>query len=50
MLGKEVKFKSYLHGVDDAGNFRFRSGTHEELGRHRSRKGKSECALCCESV
>ena len=34
----------------------FRSGTHglnEELGRHRGREGKSECALCgaeCESV
>ena len=26
--------------------FKFKSGTHEELGRHRGREGKSECALC----
>ena len=29
--------------------FKFRSGTHdlnEELGRHRRRKGKTECSLC----
>ena len=36
--------------------FKFRSGTHglnKELGKHRGREGKSECALCgaeCESV
>ena len=36
--------------------FKFRSGTHglnEELGRHRGREGKSECALCgseCASI
>ena len=43
----------------DAGTrllFKFRSGTHrlnEELGRHRGREGRKECALCdaeCESV
>ena len=36
-FGKEVEFKSYLHGVGDAGT-KFRSGTHglnEELGRHK---------------
>ena len=56
-LGKRVEFKKYLHGVSDAGTrLLFRSGTHglnEELGRHRGREGKSECALCgaeCESV
>ena len=42
--------------MNDAGTrllFKFRSGTHEELGRHRGREGKKECALCgheCESV
>ena len=45
--------------MSDAGTrllFKFRSGTHglnEELGRHRGREGKLECALCgaeCESV
>ena len=55
---KRVEFK-YLHGVSDAGTrllFELRLGTHglnEELGRHRGREGKSECALCgaeCESV
>ena len=55
-FGKNVEF---LHGVSDAGTrllFKFRSGTHglnEELGRHRGREGKLECALCgaeCESV
>ena len=36
--------------------FMFRSGTHglnKELGRHRGREGKLECALCgaeCENV
>ena len=58
-FGKNVEFKKYLHGVSDAGTrllFQFRSGTHglnEELGRHRGREGKLECALCgaeCESV
>ena len=58
-FGKNVEFKKYLHGVSDAGTrllFKFRSGTHglnEELGRHRGREGKLECALCgaeCESV
>ena len=38
--------------MSDAGTrllFEFRSGTHglnEELGRHRGREGKLECALC----
>ena len=58
-FGKEVEFKRYLRRVGDAGTrllLKFRSGTHglnEELGRHRGREGKSECALCgteCESV
>ena len=56
-FGKEVEFKRYLHGVGDAGTrLLFKSGTHslnEELGKHRSTEGKSECALCgaqCESV
>ena len=58
-FGKELEFKRYLHGIGDAGTrllFKFRSGTHglnEELGRHRGREGKLECALCgaeCESV
>ena len=58
-FGKEVEFKMYLHGVGDAGTrllFKFRLGTpglNEELGRHRGREGKSECALCgaeCVSV
>ena len=58
-FGKEVQFKKYLHGLNDAGTrllFKFRSGTHglnEELGRHRGREGKKECVLCgdeCESV
>ena len=40
-FGKEVDFKTYLHGVSDAGTrllFKFRSemhGLNEELGRHR---------------
>ena len=40
----------------DAGSrllFKFRSGTHEELGRHRGREGNKKCELCgneCESV
>ena len=44
-FGKEVQFKKYLHGVNDAGTrllFKFRSGTHwlnEELGRHRENEG-----------
>ena len=55
-FGKELEF---LHGVGDAGTrllFKFREGTrglNEELGRHRGREGKSECALCgaeCENV
>ena len=59
MFGKNVEFKKYLHGVNDAGtrlSFKFRSGMHglnEELGRHRGREGKLECTLCgaeCESV
>ena len=58
-FGKNVEFKKYLHGVSDAGTrllFKFRSGTHglnEELGRHRGREGKLECALYgaeCENV
>ena len=58
-FGKCVEFKKYLHGISDAGVrllFKFRSGTHglnEELGRHRGREGRSQCALCgdeCESV
>ena len=58
-FGKEVDFKTYLHGGSDAGTrllFKFRSGTHglnEELGRHRGRNGRTECVLCgdeCESV
>ena len=55
-LGKRVEFKKYLHGVSDAGTrllFKFRSGTHGWLGRHRGREGKLECTLCgseCESV
>ena len=45
-----------MHGVADAGSrflFKFRSGTREELGRHRGREGNKECELCgneCESV
>ena len=58
-FGNKVEFKSYLHGVCDAGArlmFKFRSGTHglnEELGRHSNRDGRKECELCgdeCESV
>ena len=58
-FGKEVDFKTYLHGVSDVGIrllFKFRSRTHglnEELGRHRERNGRTECILCgdeCESV
>ena len=58
-FGKSVECKKYLHGICDAGSrllFKFRSGTHslnEELGRHRGRKGKTECSLCgneCENV
>ena len=55
-FGKEIKFKRCLHGVGDAGTRLLRSGTHDlnvELGRYRSREGKSECTLCgaeCESV
>ena len=58
-FGKEVDFKTYLHGVSDAGTrllFQFRSGTHglnEELGRHRGKNSRTECVLCgdeCESV
>ena len=51
-FGKEVKLKRYLHEVGDAGTrllFKFRLGTHGlnvELGRYRSREGKSECTLC----
>ena len=51
---KNAEFKKYLHGVSDAGTrllFKFRSGMHEELGRHRGREGK--CTLCgaeCESM
>ena len=55
-FGKEVEFKRHIHG-DGRLLFNFRSGTHglnEELGRHRGREGKSECALCgaecCGSV
>ena len=56
MFGKVVQFKKYLHGPGDAGSrllFKFRSGTHGELGRHRGREGRKECLLCgdeCESV
>ena len=59
LFGKSVEFKKYLHGICDTGSrllFKFRSGTHglnEELGRHRGRKGKTECSLCgneCENV
>ena len=55
-FGKELELKRYLHGVGDTGTRLLLSGTHgssEKLGRHRSRVGKSECALCgaeCESV
>ena len=58
-FGKEVDFKTYLHGVSDAGTrllFIFRSGTHglsEELGRQKRRNGRTERILCgdeCESV
>ena len=58
-FAKEADFKTYLHGVSDAGTrllFKLRSGTHglyEELGRHRGRNGRTECILCedeCESV
>ena len=48
-FGKEVVFKTYLHGVGDAGTrllFKFRSGMHglnEELGRQRGRNGRTEC-------
>ena len=55
-FGKAIEFKKYLHGVADAGSrllFKFRSGTHEELGRHRGREGNKGCVLCgneCESV
>ena len=58
-FGKEVDFKTFLHGVSDAGTrllFKFRSGTqglNEELGRHRGRNGRTECILLgdeCESV
>ena len=51
-FGKKVDFKTYLHGVSDAGTrflFKFRSGTHglyEELGTHRGRNGRTECILC----
>ena len=51
-FGKEVDFKTYLHGVSDAGTrllFKFRSGTHglnEELGKHRQWNGRTECILC----
>ena len=52
-FGKEVDFKTYLHGVSDAGTrllLKFRSGMHglnEELGRHRGRNGRTEC-VCVE--
>ena len=58
-FSKEVEFKRYLHGVNDARTrllFKFGSGTqglNEELGRHRGRNGRTECVLCgdeCESV
>ena len=58
-FGKEVDFKTYLHGVSDAGTrllFKFWSGMHglnEELARHRGRNSRTECILCgdeCESV
>ena len=57
-FGKEVYFKTYLHGdITRTGFlFKFWSGTHglnEELGRHRGRNGRTECILCgdeCESV
>ena len=44
-----VEFKYYLHGVSDAASrlmFKFRSGMHGELGRHRGRAGKKEYLLC----
>ena len=50
------EFKKYLHGHSDEGArllFKFRSGTHGELGRHSDRDGRVECMLCgaeCESV
>ena len=50
-FGKEVNFKTYLHGVSDAGTrllFKFWSGTHgliEELGRHRGRNGRTKCVF-----
>ena len=55
-FGKSIEFKKYLHGICDAGSrllFKFRSGTHEEWGRHRGREGKTKYSLCgneCENV
>ena len=46
---RQSEFKKCLHGLCDAGTrrlFKFRSGTHEELGRHRGRQGKVECSIC----
>ena len=50
---KEVQFKRYLHGMNDAGTrllFKFCSGNHglnEKLGRHRGREGNKECVFVC---
>ena len=47
LFGKEVDFKTCLHGVSDGGTrllLKFKSGTHGlnvELGRHRGRDGRT---------
>ena len=58
-FGENIEFKSYLHGIGDAGTrllFKLRSGTNglmEELGRHRDMENDQSCKICgseCESV
>ena len=47
-----VGSEKHLHDHSDEGArllFQFRSGTHEELGRHSDRDDRGECTLCVRS-